>query len=82
MLKLLLKLKPFEIIFTQPKSDRALTAQELAEIFISNNSSNNTRTRHKIIENPKLALNYGKNIGGREGLVIVAGSIYLIGEIV
>ena len=36
----------------------------------------------KIINNPKEALSYAKKIAGRNDLVVVTGSIYMVGEVV
>lgn len=78
MLRQLLKLRPFKIILTQPKSDRALKAGELAGTL--KKTGKNKMLNFAEIKNPGAALDYAKKIAGRDDLVVVAGSIYLVGE--
>jgi dihydrofolate synthase / folylpolyglutamate synthase len=37
--------------------------------------------KHKIIKNPKQAVKYAKSVAGKGELILICGSIYLIGEI-
>ena len=79
MLRLLLKLNPSNIIITQPKSDRALDIHELRKIL--DEVGKDRRLEVKEIKDSMLALAHAKNIAGKNKLVIVTGSIYLVGEI-
>ena len=68
------------MIFTKSKSEKASKPQKLLRIF--RKISKNKPIKAKIINNPKKALNYAKKIAGKKDLVVAAGSIYLVGEII
>ena len=68
------------IIFTKSKNEKASEPKELLHIFNKINKNKSIKTR--IINNPKKALNYAKKIAKKNDLVVVAGSIYIVGEIV
>ena len=68
------------IIFTKSQNMKALNPAILLKIFREINKSKLIET--KIIENPKKALTYAKKIVSKKDLVVVAGSIYLVGEII
>ncbi len=68
------------IIFTKSKNEKAAEPEKLSHIFQKINSNKLIKT--KIIKNPKKALNYSKKIMNKQCLVVVAGSVYLAGEIV
>jgi len=65
------------IIFTKSKNEKALRPQQLLEMF--NKINHKKSTIKKIIENPEKSLNYAKKIANENDLVVVAGSIYLVG---
>ncbi|MBI2649816.1 bifunctional folylpolyglutamate synthase/dihydrofolate synthase [Candidatus Woesearchaeota archaeon] len=67
------------IIFTKSKNEKATHPQKLLRIFDKINTNKKIMT--KIIFNPKNALTYAKKISGKKDLVVVTGSIYLVGEI-
>ena len=69
-----------EIIFTKSKNEKASNPLELLSIFKKLNKNKKIQT--KIINNPKKALNYAKKIANKEDLVVVAGSIYMVGEVI
>jgi len=71
MLKLL---EPFasKIILTKAKVPRATEPKELAKYL---------KKDHKTINDPKKALKYAKSIAKKNDLILVAGSIYIVGEI-
>lgn len=58
------------LIFTKPKINKALDPVELAQ-----------DKKHIIIENPKEALTFAKNLAKPNDLVLVTGSCYLVGNI-
>ena len=80
MLKNIIKLKPSRIIFTQPQSNRVFSINQLTNLFKKINK--NKKIIHKEIKNPKQALKYAKKISGKNDLVVVTGSLYLVGEII
>ncbi len=67
-------LEPFtsSIIFTRAKVPRATDPKELAK---------HVTKKYKIIEDSKEALKYAESIASKNEIVLVAGSIYLVGEI-
>ncbi len=86
------------IIFTKSKHEKATKPQKLLKIFntlenqrfsvprnfkkISRAINKNKLIKTKTIENPRKALNYAKKIADKKDLVIVTGSIYLVGKVV
>ena len=74
-------LKPliFKIIFTKSKHEKASKPQYLLHTFkkISKNESIKT----KIINNPKNALSHATKIANKRDLIVVTGSIYMVGEV-
>ena len=68
------------IIFTKSKNEKATEPQELLRTF--NEINHNASIKTKIIKNPKRALAYAKKISGKKDLVVAAGSIYMIGELI
>ena len=60
------------IILTKPSIPRALDpkilAKEVNKTFV-------------VIENPRKALSYTKNIAKKNDLILVTGSIYVVGEV-
>lgn len=79
MLKLIRPLAS-SIIFTSSKSEKASNPQDLLKIY--KEISRNEKINAKSIANSKKALSYAKKIAGKNDLVVVAGSIYLIGELI
>ena len=68
------------IIFTRSKNEKASNPKDLSIIF--NRTNQNKQIKTKIKNNPKAALNYAKKIAGKNDLIIVTGSIYLVGEVI
>ena len=68
------------IIFTKSKNEKAAKPKKLLDIFKKINNKKSIKT--KLINNPKNALSYAKKIAGKNDLVVVAGSIYMVGEII
>ncbi len=68
------------IIFTKSKNEKAAKPDELSRIFKKINNNKSIKT--EIINNPKKALIYAKKIADKKDLVVVTGSIYMIGEVV
>ncbi len=66
------------IIFTKSKNPKAAGPRHLLDIF--NKISKNKKTNKKIIYNPNKALGYARKIAGKNDLIIVSGSIYMVGE--
>lgn len=62
-----------KMILTKSRSEKAAEPEEIKKYFNKNT---------KIIKNPKDALNYAKKIAGKNDLILVAGSIYMVGEII
>ena len=67
------------IIFTKSKNEKAAKPEYLLKIF--NRINKNKKIQTKITNNPKKALAYAKKNASRDDLVVVAGSIYLIGGV-
>ena len=65
------------IIFTKSNNEKATEPKELLDIF--NKINKNKKILTKIINNSKKSLSYAKKISGKNDLVVVTGSIYLIG---
>ena len=68
------------IIFTKSDNPKASKPQELLRIF--NKINYNKKIKTKIINNPKTALDYARKITKKNELIVVTGSIYMIGEII
>ena len=66
-------LEPYvsHFIFTTPNSDRALDPKELA---------NHTKKPYEVIENIERAVEKGKSLLGKNDLLLICGSIYMVGE--
>jgi dihydrofolate synthase/folylpolyglutamate synthase len=69
-----------KIIFTKSKHEKASNPQYLLTLFRKINQNKKFKT--KIIENPKKALNYAKKIANKNDLIVVTGSVYLVGEVI
>ena len=68
------------VIFTKSNNPKAAEPQYLLNKF---NKMNIKKSIIKnIINNPKKALNYAKKITGKNDLVVVTGSIYMVGEVI
>jgi len=63
-----------KIILTQANNERAMAIKEAKQYFKNNKNL-------KMIKDSKKALQYAKKIANKEDLILVAGSIYLIGEV-
>ncbi|MDP3766266.1 MAG: folylpolyglutamate synthase/dihydrofolate synthase family protein [Nanoarchaeota archaeon] len=68
------------IVFTKSKNEKASEPKELLNIFNKINEKKKTQT--KTILNPKKALTYAKKIASKRDLVVVTGSIYMVGEVI
>ena len=64
-----------EVIFTQPRTTRAISVAQLAEIT-SHHASNST-----IIREPEHALEYALDKAAPRDVIFVAGSLYLVGQL-
>ncbi|MBU1147977.1 MAG: hypothetical protein KKD11_06450, partial [Candidatus Omnitrophica bacterium] len=60
------------VILTRPNNDRAVDPANLKDNFCKANV--------KVIANVKKALDLGLNIAGKNDLILVTGSLYLVGE--
>ncbi len=60
------------VILTKSSNERAIEPEEIKYCF----------DNPIIIKNPKKALNYAKKIAKKEDLILIAGSIFLVGEII
>jgi len=67
------------IIFTKSKSEKASEPKYLSKIFNKINMNNNTKI--EIINDPRNALDYARKIANKTYLIVLTGSIYLVGEI-
>ena len=63
------------VVATQPAVPRAMQAQELAQAFEAQGAS------AQAVADPAQALACAREMAGADGTVLVAGSLYLIGEI-
>ena len=61
-----------KIILTQANNERAMPIEESKKHFKG----------PVIIKNPRKALDYAKKIANKKDLILVAGSIYLVGEVI
>jgi dihydrofolate synthase/folylpolyglutamate synthase len=68
------------IIFTKSKNKKAENPKQLLKIF--NKINQNKPVKTKIIQNPRSAMGYARKISDKNDLVVVAGSIYLAGEMI
>ncbi len=64
-----------EVIFTQPRTTRAISVAQLAEITAHHAS------HFTIIPEPEAALEYALDRGSPRDAVFVAGSLYLVGQL-
>ena len=60
-----------KIVITKPKIDRAAEPEDIAKYF---------KKEYKIIEDVKTAFNYAKKIPKNSDLILVKGSIYVVGD--
>ncbi len=65
-----------KIVLTRPENSRALTAQQLSAYVPSNVYADSVFQTESVIE----ALAKAKNVKSSNGLVLVTGSLYLVGE--
>ena len=68
------------VIFTKSGNEKAANPRELMKIF--NLINKNNKKIMKMITNPRKALKSAKKITGKNDLAVVAGSLYLIGEVI
>src|SRR5580692_11695706 len=64
-----------EVIFTQPRTTRAISVNRLAEITSHN------AAHFAIVPEPEVALEYALERGAPHDAIIVAGSLYLVGQL-
>ncbi|MBI1934855.1 bifunctional folylpolyglutamate synthase/dihydrofolate synthase [Candidatus Woesearchaeota archaeon] len=69
-----------KIIFTKSMNEKAAEPHQVLKIF--NGINRNKKIKTEIIKNPKKALDYARKIANKNDLVVVTGSIYLVGEMV
>ena len=75
MLRRLLSLRPHSLILTRPAICRAVSPQGLLSL------TGRYRKRVRIVEKSDEALQLALDQAGRDDLVCVTGSLYLIGEV-
>ncbi len=68
------------IIFTKSRNEKSSNPEQLLKIFNSINKDKSIKT--KIMKNPRKALDYAKKISKKEDLIVIAGSIYMVGELI
>ncbi len=68
------------IIFAKSDNPKAAKSKDLMNIF--NKSNRNNKINKKIIQNPKKALDYARKIARKNSLIVVTGSLYMVGEII
>lgn len=68
------------IIFTKSNNPKAEKPENLLKLFAKINKDNIINA--KIIKNPKKALSHARKASVKGDLVVVAGSIYMVGEII
>ncbi len=64
-----------EVVFTQPSTTRAISVAQLAEI------TSHHAAHFTIVSEPEAALEYALERAARQDAVIVAGSLYLVGQL-
>jgi dihydrofolate synthase/folylpolyglutamate synthase len=64
-----------EVVFTQPSTTRAISVAQLAEI------TSHHAGRFTIVPEPEAALEYALERAAAQDAVIVAGSLYLVGQL-
>lgn len=73
------------VIFTKSKNEKASEPKDLLEIFNKIEFQKNLFSKDfsaYIVDNPRKALVYAKKIAGDSDLVVVTGSIYMVGELI
>ncbi len=65
----------YRVIATRPENPRAASPQEIQRAAVRSGAEIET------VENVELALERARTLAGAEGLVVVTGSIYLVGEV-
>ena len=68
----IIRKKADKIVLTQAKSERAMDVSTARKYFAN----------ALIVKNSKKALEYAKKIANKEDLILAAGSIFMIGEII
>jgi len=64
-----------EVIFTQPRTTRAISVAQLAEIAAHH------AVRYKVVAEPEAALEYALERAAADDAIFVAGSLYLVGQL-
>ena len=64
-----------EVVFTQPRTTRAISVSQLAEITYHH------ATKFKIVPEPVAALEFALEHTAPDDAVFVAGSLYLVGQL-
>ena len=68
------------MIFTKSNNEKSAKPQYLLKIF--NKINKNQKINKKIIQTPRKALSYAKKFAGKNDLIVVTGSIYMVGEVI
>ena len=68
------------VIFTKSSDEIAENPEKLLSIFGKLNKKN--KIKSVVIENPQEALTRAREILGKDGLVVVTGSLYLVGDVI
>jgi dihydrofolate synthase/folylpolyglutamate synthase len=64
-----------EVVFTQPRTSRAISVTRLAEI------TSHDAARFAVVPEPEAALEHALNRAAPQDAIVVAGSLYLIGQL-
>ena len=67
------------IVFTKSKNEKACKPEYLMKLF--NRIYKNNTVKKIIISDPRKALEYAKRISRKDDLIVVVGSIYMVGEV-
>jgi len=65
------QLRPAEVVFTAAETERAAAPEHLAELWGGG----------EVVTSPELAVWRGIELAGLEGVLLVCGSLYLVGAV-
>ena len=69
-----------KFVFTKSNNPKALSQKKLLTIY--NSINKNRKYLAFLVDNPKKALSFAKKIASRDDLIVVAGSIYVVGAVI
>ena len=64
-----------QVFFTEPQTSRAISAELLAEM------TSHLARKHEIVPDPREALSRAVSAAGREDVILICGSLYLVGYV-